>query len=185
MTTTDETTQTTDRTEPTVRTPVDVLRESGYATIGATDVAVSYLRRLGARAGDVRGEVPNLRQLRPANLTSSLRSLGADVEHRFELLAGRGRDVVGTLQHSRPARMASARARVARSQVRATGATVRRAGEAGEQVVEEATETVGTPKGVEYESLTIGELRELARERRIAGRSDMNKAELIAALRSV
>lgn len=161
------------------RSPVDLLRTGGYVTIGATDAVVAHLRRLSERASEVRPDV----DLRPQALTSSLRELGADVGDRVELLEGRGREVVGTLQRSAPARVASARTRVARSQVKATGTTVRRAADAGEQVVEEAVETVGTPEAVEYESMTFVELRELARERNIEGRSDMHKAELIAALR--
>jgi hypothetical protein len=42
----------------------------------------------------------------------------------------------------------------------------------------------GKPATAPFEDMTVKELHELARERDIAGRSSMNKAELIDALRS-
>jgi hypothetical protein len=166
------------------RSTVALLRDSGYATIGVTDAAVTYVRRLGERAEHLRAELPDLRQLRSRDdLYASLREFGAGVEERFDALAGRGREVVETLQRSGPTRVAVSRARVARSQTKAAVTSIRRAGEAGGEAVEEGAKTVGDKDAVDYDSLTVDQLRELARERDLHGRHDMNKAQLIAALR--
>jgi methyl-accepting chemotaxis protein len=168
------------------RSTVALLRDGGYATIGATDAAVAYVRRLGERAEQVREGLPEqLKTLRnPSDLTASLRGFGSNVEERFDALAGRGREVVETLQRSGPTRDALKRTRVAGEQVKAAATSIRRAGEAGteavEQVAEQVTDTAST---VDYASLTVDQLRDLARERNIPGRHDMNKAQLIAALR--
>lgn len=166
------------------RSTVALLRDGGYATIGATDVAVAYVRRLGERAEQMRGELPDLATLRNrADLYASLRGLSGNVEERFGALAGRGREVVESLQRSRPTRDAVSQIRVARSQVKAAATSVRRAGEAGGEAAEQAAAKVGDDRAVDYRSLTLDQLRDLARERGIQGRSDMNKSQLVTALR--
>lgn len=181
------TTQTTEKKART-RKPVDLLRDTGYATIGATDAAVAYVRRLSERA---ERELPDLKVLRdPNELSAQLRQLGDVVEARFEALAGRGREVVESLQRKRPTRDALARARAAREQVesaltdaRGAAKTAGEAVEATGEAVEAGAAAVGNGAATDYEALTVAELRELARDRGIAGYSGMHKAELIAALR--
>jgi Rho termination factor, N-terminal domain len=165
------------------RSTVALLRDGGYATIGATDAAVAAVRRLGERAEQLRVELPDLTKLRNRDDVSvSLRALSSNVEERFDALAGRGREVVESLQRSRPTRNAVAQTRAARSQVEAAVTSVRRAGEAGGEAAVQAA-TVSDNAAVDYQSLTVGQLRDLARERGVRGRHDMNKAQLIAALR--
>lgn len=182
---TDTNTETsTDTARSARRSTVDLLRDGGYATIGATDAAVAYVRRLGERAEQVRVDLPALKTLRnPTELSASLRELGGQVEERFGVLAGRGREVVESLQRNRPMRAAVTRTRVARSQVKAAATSVRSAGEATAEAVEEGVAAVGDHAATDYEELTAAELRDLARDRGIAGHSTMNKAQLIAALR--
>jgi hypothetical protein len=166
------------------RTTVWLLRDGGYATIGATDAAVAAVRRLGARAEQLRVELPDLTRLASReDLSASLRTLGSNVEERFGALAGRGREVVDELQRSGPARGVVARTRAARGQVTAAVTSVRGSGDADGEATGSAAAVVGDEPAVDYRSMTAGELRELARERGIRGRHDMNKAQLIAALR--
>lgn len=164
------------------RSTFGLLRDSGYATIGATDAAVSYVRQLGAKASELRGNVRSLSLPAPTDVSSSLRELGDGVEQQFEALAGRGREVVASLQANRTTQEANERARIARSQVKAAATSVRRAGAAATDAVEEAADEVGSANGPDYAAMTVDELRSVARERDIDGRSEMNKAELIAAL---
>jgi hypothetical protein len=163
------------------RASVSLLRDGGYATVGATDAAVAYARRLGARATEVRDELHGLRLPDPRTVTKSIRGFGAEVEQQFETYASRGREVVASLQRGRAARTATGRADVARSQARAAATSVRRAGEAAGEAVEDAADQVGAR--ADYASMTVEELRALARERDIGGRSEMNKVELVRALR--
>lgn len=168
------------------RSTVALLRDGGYATIGATDAAVTYVRRLGERADQVREDPPEqLKVLRnPSDLTASLRELGSNVEERFGALAGRGREVVDTLQRSGPTRDAVGRTRAAGEQAKAAGEQAKAAGEAVSEVVEEAAEkAAGKDSSIDYASLTVDQLRDLARERGIPCRHDMNKSQLISALR--
>lgn len=172
----------TDNARAASRSTVGLLRDGGYATIGATEAAVSYVRQLGAKANELRGSLRTLKLPAPAEVSSSLRDIGDEVEQQFESLAGRGRQLVASLQGSRATQTATDRARVARSQVKAAGTSVRRAGDAAADAVDQAADGVGSRTEPDYASMTVDELRSLARARDIDGRSDMNKAELIAAL---
>ncbi len=174
----------TDEASTANRSTAELLRDGGYATIGATDAAVSYVRHLSEKASEVRGGLRSLKLPTPDDVSATLREIGDGVEQHFESFAGRGREVVAALQGNRATQAAGERARVARSQVKAAATSVRRAGEAATDAVEEAADTVGGRADVDYESMTVDELRDLARARDIEGRSDMNKADLIAALRS-
>jgi hypothetical protein len=164
------------------RSTVSVLRDSGYATIGATDAAVSYVRTVGAKANEAGATLRTLKMPKPTDVTATLRDLGTGVEEQFEALAGRGREVVGSLQGSRATREAVARTRTARSQVKAAATSVRHAGEATGDAVDAATDRVGERTEPDYAAMTVEELRGIARARDIEGRSDMNKAELVDAL---
>lgn len=166
------------------RTAGDLLRDGGYATIGVTDAAVSYVRRLGTRAGRVREELSSLSRRRPSDLSASLRDLGAGVEQQLESFAGRGREVVASLQRNRATQLATERARIARGQVGAARTSVRRAGASAGEAVEQGATDIADGTAVDYEAMTIGELRDMARARGIEGRSDMNKAELVRVLRA-
>jgi hypothetical protein len=66
--------------------------------------------------------------------------------------------------------------------VKAAATSVRRAGDVATDAVEEAASEVGSATAPEYGAMTVDELRSAARARDIDGRSEMNKAELIAAL---
>ena len=164
------------------RSTVTLLRDGGYATIGATDAAVAYVRQVGAKANEARGTLRALKLPTPDDVTGTLRDLGNGVEEQFESLAGRGRDVVGSLQGNRATQRAAERTSTARSQVKAAATSVRRAGEAATDAVDEAADRVGDRTEPDYAEMTVDELRSIARARDIEGRSDMNKAELVEAL---
>lgn len=165
------------------RTGVSLLRDGGYATIGATDAAVSYVRSVGTRANEARGTLRSMKLPTPADMTETLRGLGAEVDRQFESLAGRGREVVGTLQGGSAAQTAAERTHVARSQVKAAATSVQRAGEAAAEAVDEAADRIGEDD-VDYADMTVEELRGIARRRDLEGRSEMNKAQLVEALRN-
>lgn len=167
------------------RSTAALLRNGGFATIGATDAAVTYVRKLGERAEQMREDLPVLKTLRdPNELSASLRELGSTVEERFDALAGRGREVVESLQRSRPVRDAAERSRAARSQAEAAATNAARAGDAASDAAQEAVAAVGDDAAVDYDALTVRQLRDLARERGITGHSEMNKAQLVTALRN-
>ncbi|HSJ47057.1 MAG TPA: Rho termination factor N-terminal domain-containing protein [Euzebyales bacterium] len=165
------------------RAGVSLLRDGGYATIGATDAAMSYVRSVGTRANEARDALRSMKLPKPTDVTETLRGLGAEVEEQFESLAGRGREVVDSLQGSRATRTAADRTRVARSQMKAAATSAQRAGEATADAVDGAADRIARGD-VDYADMTVEELRGIARARDIEGRSDMNKAQLVEALRN-
>lgn len=166
------------------RSAFTLLRDSGYATIGATDSAVAYVRRLSEKASGIRDDFPDLKKLgSTSELSASLRELGNSVEHYFELFAGRGREVVDALQRGRSRREVIDRPHAARQQIKSAGTSVGHGAEAGSDAVEQVVDTVADDAGPHFESMTAEELRSLARTRGIEGRSEMSKAQLIEALR--
>lgn len=164
------------------RAAAEFLRNGAYATVGATDAAVSYLRQLGEKAGAElsKWQVPRDRD----QLSSSARGLVASAAQRFEQFTIRGRKVVESIQRGDATRRAMERTQAARGRVEAATTSVRRAVATTTEAAAEAATAVGEETDVDYDKLTVEELRALAREREIAGRSEMSKSELIEALRN-
>jgi hypothetical protein len=80
---------------------------------------------------------------------------------------------------------------VVRSQVKPAGTSAEAAkagsgagevGEAASAPAQGAAPTVADGTAVDYDGLTVAQLRDLARERGIAGRTHMNRSQLITAL---
>lgn len=169
-----------------------MVRESAYATLGAGDLAVSVVRNLGEKAAQLRAEAP-----RTIRTGVDPREVGARLERRLDRvrsgatveldrLSRRGRTLVEGLQHSSTTRKAAEQVGNARSQVKAATTSVGRAARFVGHAAGDTAASVGddqeTP--VDYERMTLDELKEMARARQISGRSSMNRDELVAALRA-
>lgn len=132
--------------ERTVRT---VVRDSAYATVGAGDSAVAFVRTLPAKAGDVANESgQRVRTMAtPAHLRDSVTDLAATVastvENRFDTLAGRGRDVVTAITRNVVTKRAVDQSKIARTQVKSAATSVRKAVVRSADAVEHATDKVG------------------------------------------
>jgi len=178
-----------DRAEDSVTT---VVRDGVYATVGVGDAAIRGVRWAGER-------VQSARNASRADVEQGLTTLVQSLGGEFDRYASRGRDVVVDLRHGSAARrVADAAERVsedagkarragsqaafsARSATRTTGRATRDAAAGvGEAVREGAGELGGTAN---YDEMSITELRDLARSYDISGRSNMSKAQLVAALR--
>lgn len=172
--------------EQTTRRLRELARGSAYLTVGVTDTAVRYVRHLGEVAGTARAQMPSLRDPRQfaSDLSETVERARSAAGDEVATLTRRGREVVEGIERSRPLRRAGERTRTARTQAKAAATSTRRAASAQAEAVEAAADRIGEQSPIDYDSMTVEELRELARARQIEGRSELRKSELIAALQS-
>lgn len=167
-----------------------ILRNSAYATVGAGDLAVSVLRDLNKKAAEVRAEAPDqvkaqvdVRQF-PARIEAGVERVRDDATREFDRLSARGRELVESIQRSSTTRKAFDQIGTARSQVKAAATSVTRAGKLAGDAVEESAEKIGDDDAIDYDAKTLEELKEIARELDISGRSSMNRDELVQAIKN-
>jgi hypothetical protein len=117
------------------RTFTTVLIDSAYASIGATDSAIAWLRSLPNTFVRVSSEAPGLTET---------------LQREFDSLAVRGRQVVDAIATSPTTQRAVEQTRTARHQFRTAAGQVRKTAQVAEDAVEEtaqATKAAGKTVG--------------------------------------
>jgi hypothetical protein len=168
------------------RTVKTVVSDAGYATVGLTDTAIAYVRTLPTKLSSVPAEAPRLVEETPRLVEQRLETLRTSAEREFNVLAERGRNIVGELSKRNSAgQRAADQARNARIQIKAATTSIRKAVFSGAEAVEKTVENAGRQAEREqYEAMTVAELQDLARRKGIENRSEKNKQQLITALLS-
>jgi hypothetical protein len=149
-----------------------IVRDTGFALLGAGDVVARALR-------DAPRRLTRLPDWMLAAVSGTGRGIGAGFEHLCE----RGQMVAAQVRHDRGVRTAVVRAEKAGRSTRRAMRSMRRAARAQVRGARRSAAALGRPPRSRYRHMVVDELRELAARRQIEGRSRMDKAELIAALR--
>ncbi len=152
----------------------DFAKALPYAALGATVYSVEKTREAAQAAFEFPSRVVKKTMKTPKELSLAF----AD---RVE----RGRRAVARIQGREAVQEANEEFDSAKSDLKATANTARRTVETAAEAVEEAVEATFNPLDTRpYEDRTYEELRQLASDREITGRSSMNKQGLISALRA-
>lgn len=165
-----------------------IVRNSAYATLGVGDLAVGYVRTLNQRAAELRAEAPNTlrsgldRRELAARIDRRVDQVRSDATKEFDRLSERGRSLLEGIQRSSATKRAFQQVGTARSQVKSAATSVTKATRFVGQAAEESVTKVGADATIDYSAKSLDELRELARQLDISGRSTMNRDELIRAL---
>jgi Rho termination factor, N-terminal domain len=125
------------------------LADSAYATLGMGTTWVEFIRSVDRVRVEAPRQVRTIGREAPKRLAgaadrsiSSVRSLPDRATREFDLLASRGRDLVGAIRGSTATREAVDRARTARSRIKAASTSVSRAAESAVQATERAATTI-------------------------------------------
>ncbi len=111
------------------RTFTTVMLDTAYASVGATDSAVAWLRALPRTVVRFTAEGPGLAE---------------SLQREFDSLAIRGRQVVDAIATSPTTQRAVDQTRAARNQIRTAAGQVRKTAEVTEDAVEESAEAAQT-----------------------------------------
>ena len=168
------------------RTVKTVVTDAGYATVGLTDTAIAIVRTLPTKLQNVQAEYPKIVEETPRRVEARLETLRTNAEKEFNVLAERGRNIVGELQKKNSAgQRAAEQAKTARTQLKGAVTSIRKAVFSGAEAVESTVEAAGRQAEREqYEAMTVAELQDIARRKGIENRSEKNKKQLISALLS-
>lgn len=151
----------------------EVVRALPYAALGATVHNINQVRH-GVRSAFEA----------PSRALDSLRRSPKALHTTFEQRTAQGRRIVDRVSERDGIEHATEQARAARSKAKGFGTSFGRVFESAAEALEDAAEAVFDPQDTRpYEERTLSELRALATDRSITGRSSMNKKQLIAALR--
>lgn len=122
------------------RTVSSFIRDTAFATVGATDNAMQLVKGLPAKAEQLRAEVA------PQELADKLRALRTQLEQEFDALSVRGREVVRTVRTNPSTQRAIAQTRAARAQVKTAATSVRKAAATSADAADDAADTLGAER---------------------------------------
>jgi hypothetical protein len=172
-------------TEAAQRTVKTVVLDAGYATVGLSDTAIAFARTLPTKLQSAQADAPKLTEA-PKIVEERISTLRTSAEREFNVLAERGRNIVGELSKRNSAgRRASVQAKTARTQLKAATTSLRKAVFSGAQAAQTTVEAAGRQAEREqYEAMTVAELQDIAARKGVENRSGKTKSELVQALLS-
>lgn len=158
--------------------------DTGYAVVGATDIAVERVRSAQVRAAAVRADLElkkvsgRVQQAPTVAVTMGLEAAGK-VEETYTELSARGKKLVERIRRQRATQDLLAQGQVAISRTKAAVTTVRRG--AGEtSTATKATVTTGKREAAE----TAGEVRKTTRKRTAGTRTAAKRTATTARKRA-